>query len=74
MELHRVSSSSINSIGYNSLTLTVGVKFITGALYEYYQVPESVYNMFNNASSKGTYLANHIEDKFKYRKVLVFTS
>lgn len=62
-----VSSSNIRSIGYENGTLEVG--FNSGGVYQYYDVPQSIYAALMSASSHGSYLANHIKGVYRYRKV-----
>ncbi|MDE7323914.1 MAG: KTSC domain-containing protein, partial [Lachnospiraceae bacterium] len=49
MNMIPVSSSNIASIGYDGSTLHI--RFNSGSLYAYYNVPESVYSGLMNASS-----------------------
>jgi len=63
-----VSSSNISSVGYDPSTETLEVKFTSGGLYQYFDVPESVYERFMNAYSKGSFFADHIKDRYRFRK------
>lgn len=38
-------------------------------IYDYKNVPEKVYKAMKTASSKGTYLNQHIKGKYDYKKV-----
>lgn len=62
-----VSSSNISSIGYEGTTLYV--RFHSGGLYAYYNVPPSVYNGLMSASSHGKYLAAYIKNCYHYQKI-----
>lgn len=64
-----VSSSNIRSIGYDDRTSTLTVEFRGNSLYEYYNVPQYVFEAFRRAGSKGTFHADHIKDNFNYRKI-----
>jgi len=64
-----VSSTNIRSVGYDSSSQTLEVEFHNGGIYQYYGVPSSVYQGLMNASSHGSYLAQHIKDRYRYRKV-----
>ena len=65
-----VRSSNIASIGYDVNTGTLEVEFVTGAVYQYYNVPRSVYMGLMNAASHGSYLARHVKDAgYRYREV-----
>ncbi|WP_321170290.1 KTSC domain-containing protein [Eisenbergiella porci] len=45
------------------------MRFHSGSVYEYYDVPSSVYNGLMSASSKGTYHADFIKNRYRYRRV-----
>ena len=64
-----VSSSNISSIGYDASSQTLEVEFINGGIYQYFDVPESVYNEFIKASSHGQYLHRNIKGAYRYAKV-----
>lgn len=67
MNMIPVSSSNISSIGYEGTTLYV--RFHSGGLYAYYDVPIAEYNGLMAASSHGSYLANHIKGKYRYQRI-----
>lgn len=56
--LVRVSSSNVQAIGWTPWmgANILEVQFHSGALYQYYFVPESVFQSMLRASSKGRYL------------------
>ena len=64
-----VQSSNIASIGYDEVRYILEVEFRTGSVYQYYNVPKSVYKGLINASSHGTYLGRYVKDVYRYRKV-----
>lgn len=63
----RVKSSNVFAIGYDKERKILQVEFKKGSIYEYYDVPESVFNEFMNAESKGRFMGNLY--KYKYRQV-----
>lgn len=69
MPRHPVRSSNIASIGYDGATHTLEVEFVNRSVYQYYNVPQSVYEGLMNASSHGSYLASHVKDVYRYREV-----
>ena len=69
MERAQVESSNIESIGYDPDTETLEVEFIKGGLYQYYGVPEHIYNELMSVSSHGGYLASNIKGTYSYSKV-----
>lgn len=61
-----VSSSNIASVGYEQSSQTLEVEFNSGAIYEYYEVPEFVYQELISASSVGRYFAQQIKNTYNY--------
>jgi hypothetical protein len=65
-----VRSSNIASIGYDAGSSTLEVEFVTGAVYQYYNVPKSVYEGLMNAKSHGSYFARYVKDAdYRYKEV-----
>ncbi len=64
-----VSSSNIASIGYDQKTQTLEVEFLKSGVYQYFDVPQAVYEEFIKAESKGKYLANQIKGNYRYARV-----
>ena len=69
MERTRVSSSNIRSIGYDPEDETLEVEFVNGGIYQYFGVPQQLYERFMAASSKGQFFSAHIRDKFRTKKI-----
>ena len=69
MQRTPVSSSNVASIGYDVTSQTLEVEFNNGPVYQYFDVPQAVYEAFMQASSKGGFLAQHIKDHFRYERV-----
>lgn len=65
-----VSSSTIASIGYEAQSQTLEVEFKYSGIYQYFNVPNSIYIGLMNASSHGQYLDINIKKAgYKYKKV-----
>lgn len=69
MERVHVSSSNIHSIGCDLTSNTLEVQFLTGSVYQYYNVPSSVHSGLMSASSHGSYLAAHVKGVYRYRQI-----
>lgn len=69
MERAPVESSNIVSIGYDSDNETLEIEFLNGSIYQYYDVPEYVFQELMSASSHGSYLAANIKGTYSYSKV-----
>ena len=64
-----VSSSNIRSIGYDSQSQTLEIEFLNGCIYQYFNVPESIYNALMAASSHGSYFHRYIKDQYRFTKI-----
>ncbi|MBU0718161.1 MAG: KTSC domain-containing protein [Planctomycetes bacterium] len=64
MNRSSVSSSNIRSVGYNLDTRTLEVEFHSGGIYQYAGVPETIYQGFMRAASKGSYFHDHIKGRY----------
>lgn len=69
MQRRPVSSSNLKSVGYDPVTQTLEIEFQSGAVYEYYNVPVSVYEGLMQASSHGQYFHQNIRNRYRYRRV-----
>lgn len=68
MEMIKVSSSNLVSIGYDESTKILIVKFHNG-VYKYLNVPKNIYLGLIDSSSKGTYFHDYIRDQFTTEKI-----
>jgi hypothetical protein len=64
MERVTVSSSNIQSIGYDADSLTLEIEFNNGAIYQYQGVPPTEFDAFMNSGSKGRYFHANIKNQF----------
>lgn len=69
MDRQYVSSSNLRSVGYDAETETLEIQFNSSGIFQYYNVPERIYEGLMNASSKGSYLHTYIKHNYHYRKV-----
>jgi hypothetical protein len=68
MERTAVTSSNIASIGYDPASQTVEVEFHEGGVFQYYEVPQEVYDDFLAADSKGKFFNQYIKH-YNYAKL-----
>jgi hypothetical protein len=61
-------SSNIARFGYDSDSRILKVEFKAGGVYDYFDVPENVFDGMRNAPSKGQYLAQQIKGTFRYAR------
>ena len=70
MERQHVSSSNLKSVGYDPISRTLEIEFLNDGIYQYFGVPESVYQGLISASSHGQYFDSHIKKGgYSYRKI-----
>jgi hypothetical protein len=62
-------SSVISNFHYNKVKAALRVIFTTGAVYEYFNVPENEYLAMSNSFSKGIYFNRHIKNRFSFKKI-----
>lgn len=67
MERTYVESSNIASIGYETDTLEI--EFLNGGVYQYFDVPQHVYDGIMTADSKGKYFHANIKGVYRYAKL-----
>lgn len=67
MNLTSVVSTNIAKIGYEKGNLLVEIK--GGNQYRYDEVPESVYQSFMSAPSKGKFFSANIKGKYATTKI-----
>jgi hypothetical protein len=68
MERQSVSSSNLVSVGYDVESYTLEVEFNSG-IYQYYNVPEHIYEDLMSAASLGSYLHHYIKNNFDCARV-----
>ena len=67
MLMHPVSSSDIANIGYDNGTLYIA--FISGGVYSYTGVPESIFQNLMSAGSHGKYFHANIKNNYPYSRI-----
>lgn len=69
MEREMVDSSTILSIGYEPANSTLEIEFKNGGLYQYFNVPEPIYQQFMASDSKGKFLHVYIKPAYPCSRV-----
>lgn len=69
MQRTRVSSSNVYSIGYDDSSNILEVQFNNGSIYQYSNVPYSIYKGLMSAASHGNYLHAHVKGIYSYRRI-----
>jgi hypothetical protein len=68
MDKQRTESSVIGAVGHSRV---LEVQFESGRVYQYFDVPEDVYNEMLNAESKGRYFNSHIRGRYNYQEIVL---
>ena len=69
MERNYVASSNIGSIGYDEPSQTLEVEFLNNSVYQYYNVPQGLYEQLMQEGSKGRFLNTYIKNAYPYSRV-----
>lgn len=70
MEMTRIeNSSNVAAVGYDENSDTLQVEFHNGGTYQYFDVPESLFEQLRDADSVGGFLAANIKGSYRYSKV-----
>lgn len=69
MKREPVSSSNIVSVGYDTASETLELEFMSGSVYQYYNVPQSIYDALIAAPSAGKFFTYQIKNAFPYSRV-----
>ena len=71
MQRTPVQSSNLESVGYDAATATLEVAFLNGSIYQYFNVPASVYEGLMTAPSHGHFLDVYVKKAgYLYKRVL----
>lgn len=62
-------SSNLTSFGYDEGSSILRVEFHNGGVYDYFDVPNGVFEQMKAAPSKGQFLAQNIKPYFRYARV-----
>jgi hypothetical protein len=69
MQRKYVDSTMIDSIGYDASSATLEIEFKSGAVWQYYDFPESTWYEFDGAESQGKYFHTHIKGNYRETQV-----
>lgn len=69
IEMIPVSSSNVDSIGYDLQNQIAYVRFLNGSLYIYKGVPQHEFDGLLNAPSVGSYLHRNYKNVYPYERI-----
>ena len=61
-------SSNIVRFAYDSQSNVLTVEFKAGSTYNYYDIPEIIFDQMKGASSKGQFLAQQVKGSYRYAR------
>lgn len=61
-------SSNIARFAYDDTGYILKVEFKNGGIYDYFDVPQHIFEGMRNAPSKGQYLAQQIKGTYRYAR------
>ena len=63
-------STDVYAIGYEPMTGELQIQFMSGRIYSYPNFPPTLYAMFANAPSKGSFVAIYIKKVYPSTRIL----
>ena len=69
MDMIQVDSSNIAAVGYDVGSSTLQVEFNNGTAYQYFDVPEHIFEGLRDSDSVGSFLHANIKGNYRYSKV-----
>jgi hypothetical protein len=69
MERVALTSKALHSAGYDASRQVLEIEFASGRVYQYDDVPQSVFEWLLKTPSKGAYVARMVTDRYAYRDV-----
>jgi hypothetical protein len=69
METVAVSSSAVDSLGYDEDVQTLEIRFQSGFVYQYLNVPQAEYDALLQAPSIGSYFNRNIRNSYPYARI-----
>ena len=62
-------SSVVQAMKYDPVSKTLRITYVSGRVYNYLGVPESLFAKMKTAASKGVFLNTRIKGKYAFEKV-----
>mgnify|MGYP000415686133 CR=1 FL=1 len=69
MQRRYIESTMIDSIGYDASSSTLEIEFKSGAVWQYYDFPESTWYEFDGAESQGRFFHAYIKGHYRETQV-----
>lgn len=69
MDRKNIESSMIRSIGYDASNSTLEIEFNSGAVWQYFDFPESSWYEFESTESQGKFFHREIQNQYSESRV-----
>jgi hypothetical protein len=69
IELQPLESSVLQAAGYDGAQRVLRIRFLTGRIYDYLDVPSQSWAALQAAGSKGRYFNFYIRGRYRYRRL-----
>ena len=69
MDWISVESTNLSRVRHDENSNTLEIEFIGGNVYQYFDVPKSIYDELLGAGSKGKFFHQQIKGHFRYARV-----
>jgi len=69
MDRIQVESSDLRSVGYDPASMTLEIEFNSGGLYQYFGVPDTIFDSLMSAASHGQFFHRNIKNRYKYGRL-----
>ena len=69
MKRNPVISSNLAAVGYDPSSQVLEIEFKSGSVYDYFGVPQGLYEQLMAAASLGTFFHQYIRDAFQTQRV-----
>lgn len=69
MRREAVTSTNVAEVGFDANSRILEVQFKTGAVYQYFDVPQQIYDELRRASSIGGFINSNVKGHYRYARV-----
>ena len=69
MRITAVESTTLAAVAYDQTLTLLQLEFCSGAVYQYFDVPDAVHQALLQSPSKGSYFNQTIRSRFSYRRI-----
>ena len=69
MDRISVQSSNVAEVGYDPGKMTLEVAFLSGSVYQYFDVPEVLFQEMLHSESVGRFLNSQIKESYRYARL-----